>query len=385
MIFFLYLTSCDTPCQSAIGTGSSLVDLFRRLEQDKCFHPSDLDVLSLRMNEHHQKTTLHCDTIYRRSSIDGELFDGPEERWLDSASVADVFIDIDGSHVVAFNDLRPGLLLKTAETASEIFWQQGLVGFGGLGLMVESPGSTTAERILTNLNLETPQEVVDPDIRRSRDGLWKLVWFGVNPTQMNTEMPGPLASPKPHHFYQSESKDLRIFSAPELIIASTRGSTGGSDPAMLELDGGADVFFLGPLDITTMAWYREAGEAWDPLAEPSANTGQTFATPDAVKDPNGGYRLYGMKNGLPGSFWMSKSTDGKRWSRAKSVLEAPGAFNISVGVDPLGTWWAYYNRTDPDCLEKWGSKKVMPKGAPPVQDPIETVPPELRPPPELRR
>ena len=28
---------------------------------------------------------------------------------------------------------------KTAETAPEIFWQQGLVGFGGLGLMIESP------------------------------------------------------------------------------------------------------------------------------------------------------------------------------------------------------------------------------------------------------
>ena len=217
-------------------------------------------------------------------------FDGPEERWLDSVCVADVYIDIDGSHVVAFNDLRPGLLNKTAETAPEIFWQQGLVGCGGLGLMIESPGKSEPERIFTNLNLETPQEVVDPDIRRSRDGQWKLVWFGVNPSQMNPEMPGPLASPKPHHFYQSQSTDLLVFSEPEVIIASSRGSTGGSDPAMLELDDGGDVFLLGPLDLTTMAWYRAADESWDPLAEPNANTGQTFATPDAVKDPKGGYR-----------------------------------------------------------------------------------------------
>ena len=69
-----------------------------------------------------------------------------EERWLDSVSVADVYIDIDGSHVVAFNDLRPGPVEQDGRDAPEIFWQQGLVGFGGLGLMIESPGKSEPER-----------------------------------------------------------------------------------------------------------------------------------------------------------------------------------------------------------------------------------------------
>ena len=85
--------------------------------------------------------------------------------------------------------------------------------------------------------------------------------------------------------------------------------------------------------------------------------------------------------GQPGSFWMAKHQTAKL-SRAESVLEAPGAFNISVGVDPLGTWWAYYNRTDQDCLNL-GKPEGL--GAPSCSEPIESVPPELRPPPELRR
>ena len=64
--------------------------------------------------------------------------------------------------------------------------------------------------------------------------------------------------PQTPSFYQSQSTDLLVFSEPEVIIASSRGSTGGSDPAMLELDDGGDVFLLGPLDLTTMAWYRAA-------------------------------------------------------------------------------------------------------------------------------
>ena len=74
------------------------------------------------------------------------------------------------------------------------------------------------------------------------------------------------------------------------------------------------------------------------------------------------------------------SADGKGGAVPNLFWKPPGAFNISVGVDPLGTWWAYYNRTDQDCLNTWGSQKVLPKGAPVTPEPIESVPPELRPP-----
>ena len=107
----------------------------------------------------------------------------------------------------------------------------------------------------------------------------------VNPSQMN-EMPGPLASPKPHHL-QSQSTDLLVFSEPKVIIASSRGSTGGSDPAMLELDDGGDVFLLGPLDLTTMAWYRAADESWDPLARAKCQYWPNICHMNAVKDLRG--------------------------------------------------------------------------------------------------
>lgn len=374
MILFSLYISCNNPCQRPLNNGSTLVDIFKHIEENKCLNPQDIDLIDERMTEHHRKTTLHCDTVYRRSSIDGKLFDGPQERWLDSASVADVFIDIDGTHYVVFNDLRTGLLSKTAELSIESFWQQGLVGYGGLGLVVEHPGDESPTRLLTDLRLKTPQEVVDPDIRKSRDGLWKLVWFGVDPSEMHPSMPGPLSSPKPHKFYQSHSRDLTKFSKPEVIIRSTQGSTGGSDPAVLELEDGSDVFLLGPLDLTTMAWFKDAKDDWNPDAGPTSNTLLQFATPDALVDPKGGYRLYGMKNGEPGSFWMATSSSGKRWSNPTQVLEEKGAFNISVGVDPIGTWWIYYNMTDPDCLAEWGSQKVLPP--PPIGE-------RLRPPPKL--
>ena len=113
-----------------------------------------------------------------------------------------------------------------------------------------------------------------------------------------------------------------------------------------------------------MAWYRDANQSWDPHAE-QVPILQTFATP-AVVDPKGGYRLYGMKTAS--QFLDVKSSDGKH-GVAQSVLEAPGV-NISVGVDPLGTWWAYYNRTDADCLAN-GAAKSHAGRAPPVPEPIE--------------
>ena len=47
------------------------------------------------------------------------------------------------------------------------------------------------------------------------------------------------------------------------------------------------------------------------------------------------------------------------------MLKQNGAFNISVGVDPVGVWWVYYNKTDLECVEEWGATKITP---PSVQD-----------------
>jgi hypothetical protein len=109
-----------------------------------------------------------------------------------------------------------------------------------------------------------------------------------------------------------------------------------------------------------MAWRSEDGQRWDAQADPFLDTGVRAATPDAMRDPGGGYRLYYMVNGEPGRFGVSVSRDGLQWGPQTLVMEDGDAFNISVDVDRGGTWWAYYNRTDPDCLAKWGSSRVIP-------------------------
>lgn len=357
----LLLWSCNqNPCEKALEPEAGLIDIFQRLEQHKCMHSSDLGTLRRRMMIYHRETTLHCDYIYRRSSMDGWKFDGKEELFLKHASVPDVWIEPDGKHIVVFNDVETEKLASTAELEPERLWQQGLIGYGGLGLAIDEFDSTLVEKIEIDLNLPTPMEVVDPDIGRDGRGDWRIVWFGVSPSQMNPNAHGPLNAPKPHHFYRTSSPSLRTFPAPTAVVKSREGKTGGADPAMLTLRDGSEILYVGPLDMTTMAWKSVDGEKWNTIGPPDFNTRMRFATPDAVLDPEGGYRLYGMLNGSPGRFVVSKSQDGIRWDKSQEVLYAPGAFNISVAVDPVGTWWAYYNRTDEACLRKWGSKKVLP-------------------------
>ena len=130
MIFSIFL-ACSTPCETALSEDASLIDLFTRLDQHHCIHKSDILTLTERMNEHHKQTTLHCDQVWRRSSIDGKIFDGPESLVLTSASVADVFIEKTGAHVIAYNDLRPNLLAETMIQDPQKLWRMGLIGYGG--------------------------------------------------------------------------------------------------------------------------------------------------------------------------------------------------------------------------------------------------------------
>ena len=141
-------------------------------------------------------------------------------------------------------------------------------------------------------------------------------------------------------------------------MASSEGSNGGSDPALLSREDGSEILYIGPLDHTTMAWISEDGDTWNTTAPPDFNTRLRFATPDALQAPDGTYRLYGMTNGRPGQFEMAESKDGVKFSKPIVVLVEKRAFNISVGVDPVGTWWAYYNKTDQKCIDAWGSQKI---------------------------
>ena len=138
MIWWLLNLGClSKPCGDALDSKSSLVDVFRRLESDRCLHPIDISTLRRRMSEYHRQTTVHCDNVFRRSSMDGENFDGPEELIVSNASVADVWIEPDGKHIIVYNDVRPEILAQTAEIEPEKFWKMGLIGFGGLGIAID--------------------------------------------------------------------------------------------------------------------------------------------------------------------------------------------------------------------------------------------------------
>ena len=337
-----------------------MIDLFIRLEEDGCVHESDVKTLAERMEQYHTQTTLHCDQVYRRSSKDGLKFTGPEELVLEAASVADVVIDGDGRHILAYNDTSTGTLVETARTNPSRFWERGLIGFGGLGLAVDSMKGETIQYLTPNLNLSQPLELVDPDIGLTVDGKFRLNFFAVAPSKMNRTQHGPMAAAKPHHFYRTVSESLSEFPTPDVIVSSSEGSNGGADPAILTRKDGSEILFVGPLDHTTMAWVSKNGTDWPITQPPTFDTKQRFATPDAVPDPKGGYRLYGMTNGRPGEFAVSISKDGETFTTSQVVMREQGTFNISVGVDPSGTWWAYYNRTDMDCVRRWGANKILP-------------------------
>ena len=133
----------------------------------------------------------------------------------------------------------------------------------------------------------------------------------------------------------------------------------GADPAILTRQDGSEILFV--LSITRpwggcQKWYRLVLTT----EPPTFDSKQRFATPDAVPDPKRGYRLYGMTNGRPGEFGVALSADGENFNQSQVVMRESGTFNISVGVDPKGVWWAYYNRTDMDCVRKWGANKILP-------------------------
>jgi hypothetical protein len=111
------------------------------------------------------------------------------------------------------------------------------------------------------------------------------------------------------------------------------------------------------------------GVHWPTDAAPSLDTRVPAATPDAVRDPDGGYRLYYMQNGRPGTFMVSTSVDGQTWGQGQEVYRDPDAFNVSAAVDPQGKWWLVFNRSDEACLARWGVRRIRPgelgPGAPP--------------------
>lgn len=329
------------------------------------------------MDRLHRETTLHCDRTWRLSSRDGWQFSGTAELVLGASSVADLAILPDGRQALVYNDTDPDRLLTVIREDPDRLWAQGLVGYGGLGMAID--GGAGFEEVALDLHLGELQEAVDPDLGVRPDGTFRLAWFGVPVASMNPDAHGPMASHKPHRIYRTTSEDPLVYPEPRVAIASTMGSTGGTDPTFLDLEDGSELMLMGPLDHTAMGWRSADGVNWPPGDAPSLDTRVPAATPDGVRDPAGGYRLYYMKNGEPGSFWVATSEDGVHWVPRREVYRDSDAFNVSVAVDPQGTWWMVFNRSDRACLEHWGVRRIRPgepgPGAPPTPPLGGPVPP----------
>ena len=346
---------------------TDIVDLFSRLDRRRQLSAEDLGWLEGWLDSYHRQTTLHCDSTWRVSGRDGLRFPGPAEEVLTASSVADLAILPDGRQALVYNDTTPGRLLSVARDDPARFWRQGLVGYGGLGLAIDS--GRGFEEVPLDLHLDQLQEAVDPDLGVRPDGTLRLTWFGVPVDAMNPQAHGPLASRKPHRIYRTVAPTVSDFPTPAVAIASTAGSTGGTDPTILDLDDGGELLLMGPLDHTAVGWRSDDGRSWPTDEAPSVDTRLSAATPDAVRDPAGGYRLYFMQNGQPGVFKVAFSRDGVTWTGTREVFRDLDAFNVSAAVDRDGTWWLVFNRSDAACLAKWRVRRIRPgesgAGAPP--------------------
>ncbi len=328
--------------------GMSIIDILGRLDAQRCLTEPDIVAVEAHMAEWYAGSNLFCDTVYRMSSPDGKTFTGIGEKVIDHASVPDVIITDSGQHVVVYNDITPGRFVELLRTDPERFWRQGLLGFGGVGMSV-SEGNVLVEATDVNLHLEHIQEAVDPDLGRKPDGSYHLAWFGMLVEDMVISG-GPLNSKLPHKFWRSASTDLRSFTPPVVAVASREGSTGGVDPTVLDLDDGGEILFVSPLDSYALGWHSADGTVWDETKRPDVPTEVPAATPDAMRDPAGGYRFHYMKNGDFGRFDMATSTDGSAWSAGTTMILTDEGFNPSVARAPDGTWWLYYNHNEADCL-----------------------------------
>ena len=133
---------------------------------------------------------------------------------------------------------------------------------------------------------------------------------------------------------------------------------------MLTLRDGSEILYVGPLDMTTMAWKSVDGEKWNTIGPPDFNTRMRFATPDAVIDPEVviGYTVCSMA--VQDDLWCPKAktefggTNQKKFYmlQGHSTLVLQSILLVRGGRTTIA-------RMKP-VFEKWGSKKVLPNQSP---------------------
>jgi len=344
---------CDVDVEA--GRGTEWVDVLGRLESQRCLDAEDLDTLKALQAEVYTSGSgnVHCHTVYRASSADGWTFDGEAERVLEHASVPDVAITAEGHHLLVYNDVTPYKLWRVVRADPERIWRQGLLGFGGMGMSRDRMAGA-GFREVTDLDVHNPrlQRAVDPDLSLLADGGWRLAWFGIHLESWGDG--SPLHADKPHHIWRTTSPEWRSFPSAEVAVASEDGAFGGVDPTVMSLDDGGEVLLMGPMPDTVLGWASADGLDWGDTALAHYDTTVPGATPDAMPDPDGGYRMHYLRNGDLGNFQVATSTDGLTWEVPDhTIRDQDGASNPTVAVGPNGVWWLYWNEVDDACLEEW--------------------------------
>lgn len=334
---------CDEPDP---GGAKDFWALAGRLDAQHCLSPSDQEAMSHEMDRFHEEARVWCDQVYRLRSVDGLAFTGEPELVRTHASVADVMITPEGTHVVVYNDLAPTLLMDTLVQDPERFWRQGLLGLGGIGMIVDE-GSGFVDAAF-DAHLASLQEVIDPDLSVLADGTFRFVWFAVPVGNLSRDDWDPLVSHKPHAFFRTTSPDLASFPTAPPIVSSSEGEYGEADPSVVSLSNGGEVLYAGAWDGTAKGWISADGETWDDGAAPDIDSQLPAAAPDVVHDGVGGYRMY-FVNTETAREDVATSVDGQRWTLLGPVMDVPDANGGAVAQAPDGTWWIYFNLPDKEC------------------------------------
>lgn len=169
--------TCSEP--AAPERDLSFTAILDRLGTQECLAEEDIVLVEAVLAAGYERGTLHCDAVYRLSSVDGLTFSGTPERVLSHASVPDVVVTDTGEHVLVYNDVTPYKLTEILRTDPARLWRQGLLGYGGVGMSTGlATGPDFTEVLDLDLHLPLPQEAVDPDLGRRGDGTWRLAWLG---------------------------------------------------------------------------------------------------------------------------------------------------------------------------------------------------------------
>ena len=342
---------CEDP--PAVDADTSFEALLGRLNDQGCLHQSDMDAAEVHMQER-LLSPVYCDEVWRlQLSPDGTTLQEPE--WVMShASVPDLLVLPDGSHLLVYNHLQTEIFMDTLRTDPARFWRQGLIGFGGVGISIDQmDGNGPVEITELDLRLDHLNQAVDPDLGWTTDGQLRLLWYGIPAEVMRLGITSPMASPKPHRLYRTVMEEQWRFEQPVVAVESYAGSTGGVDPTVLSLADGSEVIYMGPMDHYAHGWHSTDLVSW-PL-DPDIDTTIPAVTPDAHPDPAGGYRMFFMKNGELGAFKYQWSADGLTWDEdMQPLIDIEDGHNLTVDFDADGNLWLYYNLLNADCLEEIG-------------------------------